>query len=67
MKGREQILAEGKMDRNIGMFVYGLMWAQAVSSTGAIQSIRAGKKWLSHANQVIADFEKQTANTLETS
>lgn len=96
MKDREQILAEGKMDRNIGMFVYGLMWAQAVSSTGAIlsaipleffnvlstpqelamaiggmlvapgsiQSIRVGKKWLSHANQAIADFEKQTANTL---
>jgi len=95
MKEREQILAEGKMDRNIGRLMHGLMWAQAVSSTGAIlsvipleffnvlstpqelamaiggmlvapgsiQSIRVSKKWLSHADKVIADFEKQTIDT----
>jgi len=30
---------------------------------GSIQSIRVSKKWLSHADKVIADFEKQTIDT----
>ena len=91
MKDREQILATGKMDRNIGRFIFGSMAVLAVSSSGAVASsvpleifgvlphwvnavmaagglavapgsilsVKEGRKWLAHADQVIRDYEAQ--------
>lgn len=91
MKDREQILAAGKMDRNIGRFIFASMAALAVTSSGAVASsvpleifdvlpqwanaviaagglavapgsilsVKEGRKWLAHADQVIRDYEAQ--------